>query len=240
MGREFVATRERLPMSAHTLAPPLDARGPLNGRDPTLARFVDPCAPSVPSAVPEPSIGSFSIVRTAPALEAAGSALLSVPAEAPRLAYLDVALGTRPARDLLAQAGRALRLPGISGVALDRVPPSSGGGEWNLDIPPRALRTLGARTIALMPSHGPERIHAAFADIVCVARMPWNDLVMWRPPWWTRNLDPSQVWMMIHSVPNNARGVVLRLCQGRGAGNTWITASSGANPWGVGRWQRST
>lgn len=145
----------------------------------------------------------------------------------PLVGYVDVNYGQRHPETVAAELVAWRVHYGITGVMLDRVPPSS-VGHWSLEVIDD-LRAAGASVVVANPGRPVPAELVLRADVTCVAEMAWDTYRghLAPPP----QAPPERVWHLIHSCPATHQVEAIARARRGGAGLSWATAGCLPNPW---------
>ncbi|MFD4031747.1 spherulation-specific family 4 protein [Streptomyces sp. NPDC058637] len=152
------------------------------------------------------------------------------------LGHLDLAFGSRPFDELIADARSFLDWYRVGGFYLDRCPAERAGLH--------AVRRLTATLAALLEdsdsadeeggrlvlAHGthPYPGYAEAADQLVTFRGPWTDYRWAQVPEWTAAYEPGRFAHFVHGVARTHLEEALRIARWQGAGTIFFTDRDGA------------
>ncbi len=148
----------------------------------------------------------------------------------PLVGYVDVAYGSRPRPQIMADVQTWADRYGVTSVMLDCVPAELTAGHWSLGLVDE-LRAAGVQQVVANPGRPPAPELLSAVDVTCVAEYAWDFYRTWQPPHWLSDYDPARIWHLIHDVPVSEQQQARELAGRRGAGFVWPTAGRLPNPW---------
>lgn len=148
----------------------------------------------------------------------------------PVAGYVDTDYGSRPAAEVVAEAGRYADWYGVDGVMFDRVSASSADLGHYASLA-KAVRAIGVRTLAFNHGAHPSEAYAEYADLLGTFEGPFMSYVDAGIPRWVRRWPAERFVHLVHSVPEKYFAEVQRLASHRNAANVYITDQGGPNPW---------
>ncbi|MEQ0562342.1 spherulation-specific family 4 protein [Amycolatopsis sp. NEAU-NG30] len=144
--------------------------------------------------------------------------------------YVDTGYGSRPAAEVVAEAGRYADWYGVDGVMFDRVSASFDDLGHYASLA-RAVRAIGVRTLAFNHGAHPAEAYAEHADLLGTFEGPFTSYVDAGIPRWVRRWPAERFAHLVHSVPPGYFAEVQRLASRRNAANVFVTDQGGPNPW---------
>ncbi|MFD9542234.1 spherulation-specific family 4 protein [Streptomyces sp. NPDC060022] len=150
------------------------------------------------------------------------------------LGHLDLAFGSRPFGELVADAQSFLDWYRVGGFYLDRCPAERAG----LPAVRRLTSTLGALLEdgdsadgggMLVLGHGthPHPGYAEAADQLVTFRGPWTDYRWSQVAEWTAAYEPGRFAHFVHGVPRTHLEEAMRVARWQGAGTIFFTDRDG-------------
>ena len=153
------------------------------------------------------------------------------------LGHIDLAFGSRPFSELVADARSYLDWYRVSGFYLDHCPAERDG------LP--AIRRLTSTLSALLADsdsadeeggrlvlgHGthPHPGYAEAADQLVTFRGPWTDYRWSQVAEWTAAYEPGRFAHFVHGVPRTHQEEAMRIARWQGAGTIFFTDRDGAH-----------
>nr|WP_239071519.1 spherulation-specific family 4 protein [Amycolatopsis sp. SID8362] len=148
----------------------------------------------------------------------------------PVVGYVDTDYGSRPAADVLTDAGRYADWYDVDGVMFDRVSASQADLGHYAALA-KAVRAIGARTVAFNHGAHPAEGYAEHADLLGTFEGPFSSYVDAGIPRWVRRWPAERFVHLVHSVPDRYFAEARRLATHRHAANVYLTDQGGPNPW---------
>lgn len=143
------------------------------------------------------------------------------------LGHLDLAYGSRPFGEIVAEAQRYLDWYRVAGFSLDRCPAD------RADLP--AVRRITATLETLVDGahvvlgHGthPYPGYAEAADQLVTFSGPWSDYRWSQAAEWTAGYPPERFVHLVHGLPRTHLDEALRVARWQGAGTIFFTDRTG-------------
>lgn len=177
--------------------------------------------PRNPAALGRPQCRGRPRRPPRPALSGGGGRLTNAGSRV--LGHLDLAYGTRPAGELVADARRFFDWYRVDGFFLDRCP----AGRADLPAIRRTTAALGALLDGgfLVLGHGvhPYPGYAEAADQLVTFRGPWAEYRWSQAAAWTADHPPERFAHLVHGVPRGHLEEAMRIARWQGAGTIFFT-----------------
>ncbi|KIF68095.1 phage-related protein, tail component [Streptomyces sp. AcH 505] len=143
------------------------------------------------------------------------------------LGHLDLAYGSRPFGEIVAEAQRYLDWYRVAGFSLDRCPAD------RADLP--AVRRITATLETLVDGahvvlgHGthPYPGYAEAADQLVTFSGPWSDYRWSQAAEWTAGYPPERFVHLVHGLPRTHLDEAMRVARWQGAGTIFFTDRTG-------------
>lgn len=155
------------------------------------------------------------------------------------LGHLDTAYGSRPPRELGADAVRFLEWYQVTGFYLDRTPGDREGLPAARSVT-GTLRALlddgrgGAGHLVLGHGMHPYPGYAETADQLVTYLGRWTEYRWSQAPQWTAEHPPERFCHLVHGVPRAHLTAAMRIARWQGAGTVFFTdraGTRGTDPW---------
>jgi len=144
--------------------------------------------------------------------------------------YVDTDYSARPPQDVMDDVAVWADRYQVDGIMFDRVSADEANLEYYRPIA-EFSRQAGVRVLVANPGVIPDPAYLDMFDVICVYEDV--DAVHRRLTTMPRPLDvpPERLWHLVHGVPPEGFDDVLSRVAAQGAGLTFVTERTGANPW---------